>query len=329
MVRLPVKKLEVLQREKLEEDLTKDLVKFIGVMLKEKNGEERVGVVHKDKPKGTEDIIFTDERKDAYWRSFITMVTEREAELKEKAIELFKEQEKIVLENLERSVKYWRKEFRKGKESSVLPSLEQMSMMWERVFVNELQEILIEQGDYTLDFLGAGGHLDLTTDFAVEFLREYAVGMVRDINETTRTQLRETLAEGFEAGEGIDKLEDRIEEIFKKATRVRAEVIARTEALRASNFATVEAYRQSEVVSGKEWLTERDDRTCPFCEELDGKIVELDGNYYDEGDTFTLGDSKLEFEYEVAQPPLHPDCRCTTIPVLIEGKGKSKKDLTE
>jgi len=106
----------------------------------------------KDKNAGNEEdeeqtTVFTDENKDAYWGKFIEMVTEREAELKDKAIQLFKEQEVTVLERIDTDVKYWRKDRRKGKESSVVPSVEEMSRIWESVWLSTIREVYIEQGD--------------------------------------------------------------------------------------------------------------------------------------------------------------------------------------
>ena len=57
------------------------------------------------------------------------------------------------------------------------------------------------------------------------------------------------------------------------AIKERAVMIARTEALRATNFGALEAYLQSDVVVAKEWLTQRDGRVCPFCQSMDGKVI--------------------------------------------------------
>ena len=318
MMPIPPRKIKEIRREKLEKGLTKDLTKLIGEMLKTKdNG--TLGKVGVDKKKPIKkDEVFTEEAKDAYWRSFINMVTEREDELKEKVIELFREQEKLVLENLNNDVRYWRKDVRKGKEGSVIPSVNDLSIIWHSVFIQLIREIIKEQGDYTLDFLGAGGNLELTTDPAVEYLREHGAELIMEINGTTRDKLKEVLAEGFEIGESISELSERVSNVFKDATRHRAETIARTETLRASNFGTVEAYRQSGVVKAQEWLTERDDRACEFCLEMDGKIIGLDEKYFDKGDKLTVNGNDLKFDLlSVEYPPLHPNCRCTTMPVLV------------
>lgn len=319
MMQIPPIRVEELTRRKLEESLTGDLTRLVGAMLEAKNGKaiEKVGVNEK-KPVKKEDTVFTEEAKDAYWRTFIDMVTEREDELKERVIELFKEQEKLILERLNKDVRYWRKDARVGKAASVIPSVEELSKIWNVVFLELIREIVIEQGNYVLDFLGAGGNLEVTTDPAVEYLREHGAELIREINETTREKLRETLAEGFEAGESVPDLATRVEDVFKDATRNRAEMIARTESLRASNFGSVEAYRQSGVVEAEEWLTAKNDRVCPFCLEMEGKVIGLDESFFDKGDSLTVDGNTLKFDMlAVEYPPLHPNCACTTIPVLL------------
>jgi len=324
MMKIPAKKMEVIKREKLTSGLAKDLTKMIGEMLKVKNGEEAEAKETKPKFRGI-DSLLNEEGKDAYWKQFIEVVTKREDELKEKVIELFNEQEMWILQRLD-EVKHWKKELRRGKEASVIPSIEELSRTWMNVFMSIIRDIVIEQGNYTLDFLGSGGSISLLTETSANFLRVHGAELVTSINETTRNQLREVLAEGFVAGEGIPKLRNRVEDVFNTATRTRSEVIARTETLRASNFATVEAYKQSEIVVAKEWLAERDDRTCPYCQKMDGKIVDVDATYFKKGDTLTVDGSTLKIDFlDVNEPPLHPNCRCTTIPVLINQKSKPAK----
>ena len=321
MVGRPTKRLEDIEREDLEKKLTKELTRFIGDFLEAKrNGEKKQKTRLKTK-KQEPDELFSEEAKDAYWRTFINIVTEREEELKAKAIELFKQQEKDVIFNLDNTVRYWRKHTRKGKESSVLPSLEDMKKIWNVVFIETIREIVYEQGAYVLDFLGVGGNLNMSTDEAVEYIREHGAELITQINKTTRNKLRETLAEGFDLGESIADLIKRVKDVFKEATRNRAEMIARTESIRASNFGTLEAYRQSGVVEAQQWLAERDDRTCSFCEEMDGKVIGLNEKFFEKGDSLTVDGDTLKFDLlAVEYPPLHVNCRCTTIPVLIGEK---------
>jgi SPP1 gp7 family putative phage head morphogenesis protein len=87
----------------------------------------------------------------------------------------------------------------------------------------------------------------------------------------------------------------------------RAELLARTEIIRAHHLATIQEYRNWGVegitVMG-EWRTAGDDRVCEKCALLEGKIFTLD-----------------EIESLI---PLHPLCRCIALP-YIEGLNKYKK----
>lgn len=97
----------------------------------------------------------------------------------------------------------------------------------------------------------------------------------------------------------IDAMTSRYTERYLK---YRAEAIARTESIRASNMgqraAWAQAVRQGLLPKDqeREWEVSGDDRTCPECLALDGKRAGLDE----------------EFEPDVMDPPdPHPTCRCS------------------
>jgi len=81
----------------------------------------------------------------------------------------------------------------------------------------------------------------------------------------------------------------------------RAEILARTEIIRAHHIATIQEYRnwglEGIIVKG-EWKTAGDARVCSLCAELEGKIFTLD-----------------EIEPLI---PLHPQCRCIALPYIEE-----------
>jgi len=77
----------------------------------------------------------------------------------------------------------------------------------------------------------------------------------------------------------------------------RAELLARTEIIRAHHVATIQEYRNWGVVEIKvkgEWKTAGDNRVCPECAHMDGKVFDLD---------------TIE-----GMIPLHPLCRCIALP---------------
>jgi SPP1 gp7 family putative phage head morphogenesis protein len=80
----------------------------------------------------------------------------------------------------------------------------------------------------------------------------------------------------------------------------RAELIARTEIMSASNAGQLDAWRAAQrdgMISSvlvREFIVTPDDRLCPVCEPLDGEQAAM-------GDTFSFGGM---------YPPVHPACRC-------------------
>jgi SPP1 gp7 family putative phage head morphogenesis protein len=143
---------------------------------------------------------------------------------------------------------------------------------------------------------------------AKDWIRKNVTNFSGEINKTTQDKIRKALEVSVDEGEGIEQAQRRIRTVFKEATTSRARAIARTEIQHSSNYASVEAWKQSEVVSGKEWLTAFDEATCPECEALDGKTVGLDSEFPVDDDLFA----------DAEEPPAHVNCRCTLIPVIKE-----------
>jgi len=113
-------------------------------------------------------------------------------------------------------------------------------------------------------------------------------------------------------GRTAAQVERMTEKYTQRQLRYRARNIARTETIRAANMGQQTIWRQA-VDEGllprdakKVWIVTDDDRLCPFCEELDGKVVGLE-------DTFTstvTGARGGTRSYTELTPPLHPSCRC-------------------
>jgi len=85
--------------------------------------------------------------------------------------------------------------------------------------------------------------------------------------------------------------------------RKRAELIARTETMRAHHVGTINSYREAGIEGVKikaELLATPDDRCCDVCLELEEKSREK---------PYTLDEAESLI-------PVHPNCRCTTIAVF-------------
>lgn len=293
-VSIPHGKLMELKNKVAEKDLKKkimpDLVKLISEVM-----------VMKDYP---------EESKAAIWKNLIAKTNVWEAKYLDELDGLFNDQEREVVANARLLGKFLSKE--KGWEKWLFNITKEVAK-WKKIFVPLMIHIVESRGRDVLIDLGIRDELDLTADPVVRFLKKEGLEFIKGVNETTIEKLKKTLSEGTKQGEGIPKLTKRIQEVFAEASTSRAKKIARTEVMKAANSATQAAYIQSGIIDRNEWLAALDERTDPECVALNGEVVPV-------GKMFSAG---------VIKPPLHPNCRCTLVPVFEEKvvKPLTKKEL--
>lgn len=143
---------------------------------------------------------------------------------------------------------------------------------------------------------------DETNPAALSWAKQHAADLVAGISEATRDEIRSLIEDVFDDVAPAEDLSARIADTI--GDDARAETIARTETMRASNEGVQESWDQAVeegLLTGKEqqvWIVTPDDRLCPICEPLDGVTAPLDGEFESDGETFN-------------GPPAHPNCRCT------------------
>lgn len=138
---------------------------------------------------------------------------------------------------------------------------------------------------------------------ALDFLITHGLENVKDMGEELKNDIRAELERGMLAGEGVNKLKERIKNIFS-TTDARAQAIARTETNRANNFGKLDGYRQSGLMGELEWVAKLDDRTSILCRNLNGQRVRV-------GEQFKASDGKKEWTGYI--PPAHVNCRSTVV----------------
>lgn len=132
-------------------------------------------------------------------------------------------------------------------------------------------------------------------------------------NEETVHALERTLTEGQTAGESLGKLKKRVEDVYSDAKGYRAERIARTESLKASNNTAEQVYKQNGYTK-VEWFI--NPGACEFCRTFAGRTKEIGGTFVNVGDVVMGADGgSLRIDYDsIPTPPLHPNCTCSLIP---------------
>lgn len=267
-----------------------------------------------------------------FWKKQITIGAKYERIFMVRVRKLFRSQAEMVLRNLRQSnkeilarlrqisdltnpagqrIKYWSE--MKLNVDKLMLDVKKEAKKFAAILTPVISGAIADEGQYTLDSMGVDMEFDFNNNVKI-YLAKHPMKFSTSVNKTTNKKLSATLNEGVANGESIDDLASRVEDVFNMTDRSRSVLIARTETSRAVNFATGEAYRQSKVVEGKQWLTAMDERTCDECESMDGKIVDVDDNFFDQGDEYR----GLVFDYDdVGEPPLHDMCRCTIIPVIL------------
>lgn len=114
--------------------------------------------------------------------------------------------------------------------------------------------------------------------------------------------------------------ERRIERYSQKLLRARGLNIARTETIRAGNIGRQLGWQEAadrglidRSTFKQRWMVTHDDRLCPRCAPMDGKLVQLGGSF-EETLRGVLPSERVAVAGETVQaPPLHPQCRCTLV----------------
>lgn len=165
-----------------------------------------------------------------------------------------------------------------------------------------------------------GISLDQMNPEVLNFLDQYIPKFAQQLTGTSIKELTGLVSKAQEEGWAVTKLRDEIRAKFNQYSEVRAEMIARSEIIRSSNAGAKATYKSAGIREIK-WVDTDDDRTCPFCNAMDGTIIEIDENFLELDQEFEVSDEngrrvRMKASYEpVGHPPLHPSCRCTIVPV--------------
>jgi SPP1 gp7 family putative phage head morphogenesis protein len=121
--------------------------------------------------------------------------------------------------------------------------------------------------------------------------------------DTDRQKMIDILTNGLEQGRSIPDIRDAIQADFNDIEKTQAQLITRTEVARVTSQSSLDAWEQSGLVEGKQWVVIQGGDEC---DAYDGEIESLSGNFYSDTSEFADGD-----------PPIHPNCKCQLIPIIL------------
>ncbi|MFA7184957.1 MAG: minor capsid protein [Victivallales bacterium] len=122
---------------------------------------------------------------------------------------------------------------------------------------------------------------------------------VNGYTDSITVPMREALFEGILVGKSVREIEYDVQKISGKATSV-SKAFARTALAEVSNEAEKKTLEEAGLKKYR-FIATLDERTCPVCGAMDGKI-------------FYLKDAKVGTNF----PPMHRNCRCVHSAVLTK-----------
>ncbi len=251
----------------------------------------------------------TDEEYYIVYQKFTERVDEYIKKIKDEVLQFNSDQKETVLENLKKL--YGDKAVRTKVDIKDLFNKDE----WTKAMIDMVGPILIDlarqEGEQAAAGFGKPGY-DILNDVGVKQSIDQSIELLsQKYNETTLADLETQLTEGLGAGESIDKLIDRVQGVYEFSNSVRASMVAITETNRIANYSIKVGWKESGVTTIK-WYTAEDSDVCDLCEELDGKVISVEENFFDKGDSYTTESGKTyNFDYsDVGAPPGHVNCRC-------------------
>lgn len=124
------------------------------------------------------------------------------------------------------------------------------------------------------------------------------------VTDVMDTQISRILARGIAEGRSPYDIARDMALKVDTIGRTRARLIARTEVISAHAEASLNSYKEAGLEGVRiraEWSTAGDELVCPECEEMEGKDFDIDE--------------------ASGMIPLHPNCRCAFIPVVLDPNG--------
>ena len=156
------------------------------------------------------------------------------------------------------------------------------------------------------------------TDRIEKLLKKNISKFAWSIDTDTNKKLTKNFETIIEQGLSFEKGRKLLQDTFSELKTTRADLIVRTETIRAGNMASQWAWEESWVVEKKQRYTALDERVCEFCGPMNWKTIALKDNYFNKGTTLIWADGhELKLDYDdVEGAPLHPNCRCVLLPVV-------------
>lgn len=170
----------------------------------------------------------------------------------------------------------------------------------------QMEPTLLAYGELVAGAVEGETKREADTEAVQRFMRAYTEGFGERYIVKSQTRLETVYRRALERGEDpVEAIRAEMEEW----TANRADAIAEREAVQANGAVAVMLFKMANVQVLR-WYA-MGNNACPYCQGMNGKIVEISRNFADEGDDLDGGDDgHLVISHGVGHPPLHEGCEC-------------------
>jgi HK97 family phage portal protein len=248
--------------------------------------------------------LLSEEQKDNHWKAVEERRTLWYNRNSAKAEDRFLAEANVVV-----------KAFSDNGETAAIRAVSRQEDEWMRVYKQMVFPVAEDFARQTLSGIKSDGYdpmeikfnLDLFTQFLVKWLATEGATRVVGVLDTTKEQIRKELAAGALANESIFELSKRLTGMYKDMSMVRAERIARTETISASNMGSHLGAKSTNLPLKKTWIATLDKRTRSPHAHAHNQVVKMDAPFEVMGQKLMWpGDSSLGASAENTI-----QCRCT------------------
>jgi SPP1 gp7 family putative phage head morphogenesis protein len=167
---------------------------------------------------------------------------------------------------------------------------------YSKVLTPSLEKIFIQSVEQLTDSLGYAMDFAMVNQNAVNFASQYGFELVKGMTDTRQEHLQKAVADFYSERLDMNGLRQRIGTMYSP---VRADMIAQTEVTRSASEGeklVIEDLARNNVQMIAIFQTSNDERVCPVCSPLNGKVSSVAG-------------ANPDFN-GYGLPPLHVKCRC-------------------
>jgi len=257
---------------------------------------------------------FSEEKKLNIWKQFDTLTTRISKEYLKIIDKYFTGQEKRVLTKLNtlKTVKISEEELEDLFGANWREEIEE----WAKVS-KEVHEIALDSNakreivNYGFDIT-----FDVKNPLSQKWLDTYSLDKSKEVMDTQKDAIKDTLLEGFSNGESIQDLSKRIKDVYTpfKNAGWKAKRISRTEVIAASNEGALESYKQAGIEK-KGWLVQRAgeprDTHIAAGNKYENKGIDINKN-------FAVGSGSGAAPGQIGIAEEDCNCRCSVIAIINE-----------